>query len=45
MDINFESFIEWDNSPFILFNNQGKIIYLNNAAEILFGYVFKKRTL
>jgi len=42
MDINFESFIEWDNSPFILFNNQGKIIYLNNAAEILFGYVSKK---
>ena len=42
MDVNFESFIEWDNSPFILFNNQGKIIYLNNAAEILFGYVSKK---
>ena len=42
MDINFESFMEWDNSPFILFNNLGKIIYLNNAAEILFGYVSKK---
>ena len=42
MDINFESFVEWDNSPFILFNNEGKIIYLNNAAEILFGYVSKK---
>jgi len=42
MDINFESFVEWDNSPFILFNNSGKIIYLNNAAEILFGYVSKK---
>jgi len=42
VDINFESFIEWDNSPFILFNNLGKIIYLNNAAEILFGYVSKK---
>ena len=40
--INFESFVEWDNSPFILFNNQGRIIYLNNAAEILFGYVSKK---
>ena len=40
--INFESFVEWDNSPFILFDNQGKIIYLNNAAEILFGYVSKK---
>lgn len=40
--INFESFVEWDNSPFILFSNQGKILYLNNAAEILFGYVTKK---
>ena len=40
--INFQSFVEWDNSPFILFNNQGKIIYLNNVAEILFGYVSKK---
>jgi hypothetical protein len=42
MAINFESFVEWDNSPFILFNNRGKILYLNNAAEILFGYVSKK---
>ncbi len=40
--INFESFVEWDNSPFILFSNQGKIIYLNNASEILFGYVSKQ---
>ena len=42
MNINFEAYVEWDNSPFILFNNDGKIIYLNNAAEILFGYVSKK---
>lgn len=42
MDINFESFIDWDNNPFILFSNEGKIIYLNNAAEILFGYVTKQ---
>lgn len=40
--INFQSFVEWDNNPFILFNNSGKIIYLNNAAEILFGYVSKR---
>jgi len=40
--IDFQSFVEWDNSPFILFNNSGKILYLNNAAEILFGYVSKK---
>jgi len=42
MNINFESFVEWDNSPFILFNDQGKILYLNNTAEILFGYVSQK---
>ncbi len=40
--IDFKAFVEWDNSPFILFNDQGKILYLNNAAEILFGYVSKK---
>jgi len=40
--INFESFIEWDSSPFVLFNHQGKILYLNSACEILFGYVSKK---
>lgn len=40
--IDFEAFVEWDNNPFILFSNQGKILYLNNAAEILFGYVSKK---
>jgi len=40
--INFQSFIDWDNSPFILFSAQGKILYLNNSAEILFGYVSKK---
>ncbi|MDQ7085277.1 MAG: PAS domain-containing protein [Sulfurovum sp.] len=40
--INFESFIEWDNSPFILFSNQGKILYLNHTAEILFGYVSQR---
>ena len=40
--IDFQAFIEWDNNPFILFSAQGKILYLNNAAEILFGYVSKK---
>lgn len=42
ISIDFQSFIEWDNNPFILFSVQGKILYLNNAAEILFGYVSKK---
>ena len=40
--INFQNFLDWDNSPFILFNHKGKILYLNNSAEILFGYVSKK---
>jgi nitrogen-specific signal transduction histidine kinase len=40
--IDFQSFLDWDNSPFILFNNQSKILYLNNSAEILFGHVSKK---
>jgi hypothetical protein len=42
ISIDFQPFIDWDNSPFILFNPQGKILYLNNSAEILFGYVSKK---
>lgn len=37
--INFQSFVEWDNSPFILFSNEGRIVYLNANAEILLGYV------
>ncbi len=40
--INFQNFIDWDNSPFILFNASSKILYLNNSAEILFGYVSKR---
>jgi hypothetical protein len=40
-DINFQFFIDSDTNPFILFDNSGKIIYLNNSAEILFGYVSK----
>ena len=40
--IDFKPFVEWDNSPFILFDYQGKIVYLNNAAELLLGYVSHK---
>lgn len=40
--IDYQPFVEWDNNPFILFDYQGRIIYLNNASEILFGYVSKK---
>ncbi len=34
---NFKFFIECDANPFILFNPEGKIIYLNSSAEILMG--------
>ena len=40
--IDFKAFVEWDNSPFVLFNNHGKILYLNNAAELLFGHATPK---
>jgi len=40
--IDFQPFVDWDNSPFILFDPTGKILYLNNSAEILFGYASKK---
>jgi len=36
---DFKFFIECDSSPFILFGNTGRILYLNNVAEILLGYV------
>ncbi len=42
ISIDFQPFVDWDNSPFILFSQRGKILYLNNSAEILFGYVSKK---
>jgi len=41
LSIDFRPFVEWDNSPFILFNEKKKILYLNSAAEILLGYVSK----
>jgi len=39
---NLKFFIENDINPFILFDNNGKILYLNNASEVLLGYVSKK---
>lgn len=42
ISIDFQAFVEWDNSPFILFSAEGKILYLNNVSEILFGYVSKQ---
>jgi hypothetical protein len=42
LSIDFKQFVACDNSPFILFSAEGKILYLNNAAEILMGYVDRK---
>lgn len=39
---DFKFFIECDSNPFILFDNAGKILYLNSVAEILLGYVTKE---
>jgi len=40
--IDFKFFIESDNTPFILFDSSGKILYLNNSSEILLGYVSRQ---
>jgi len=39
---NLKFFIENDINPFILFDNNGKIIYLNSASEVLLGYVSRQ---
>jgi len=40
--IDFKFFIENDSNPFILFSNEGKIIYLNTSAEIVMGSIKSK---
>jgi len=35
-------FLDTDNSPFVLFDRNGTIVYLNDAAEILLAYVDKR---
>ena len=40
--IDFKFFIENDSNPFILFSNEGKIIYLNTPAEIVMGSIKSK---
>ncbi len=37
--IDFQFILENDGSPIIVFDHQGRILWLNNAAEILLGYV------
>ncbi len=39
-DLTF--FLDTDNSPFVLFDRHGSIVYLNDAAEILLAYVDKR---
>jgi hypothetical protein len=41
--IHFEPFVEWDNSPFILFSSEGKVDYVNHSAELLLGVVSHKK--
>jgi hypothetical protein len=40
---DFKFFIEYDANPFILFNSEGKIVYLNSSAEILMGSCSRKK--
>lgn len=40
--IDFKFFIDHDSTPFILFDSNGKILYLNNSSEILLGYVSRQ---
>jgi len=40
--IDYQFILESDGSPIIVFDHQGKILWLNNAAEILLGYVDRK---
>lgn len=40
--IDFKFLIESDASPVILFNHKGHIVYLNDAGEILLGYINHK---
>jgi len=40
--IDYQFILESDGSPIIVFDHQGRILWLNNAAEILLGYVDRK---
>jgi hypothetical protein len=40
--IDYQFILDSDSSPVIVFGYDGKIIWLNNSAEILLGYVDKK---
>ncbi len=40
--IDYQFIVDSDSSPVVIFNYEGKIVWLNNSAEILLGYVDKK---
>jgi len=40
---DFKFFVERDANPFLVFHNSGKILYLNDSAEILTGSVNPKK--
>ena len=40
--IDFEFLVESDNNPVVVFDVNGKVVYLNQNAEILLGYVTAK---
>jgi hypothetical protein len=40
--IDFSFILESDGSPLIVFDHQGRILWLNSAAEILLGYADRK---
>ncbi len=38
-NIDYKFLLDTDNNPIIVFNHSGKILYLNDNAEVLLGYV------
>ncbi len=40
--IDYQFILESDSTPLIIFDNRGRILYPNNAAEIVLGYVTSK---
>jgi hypothetical protein len=40
--INYKFFLDNDHNPFIIFDQNSKILYLNYAAEVLLGHVDKR---
>ncbi len=40
---DFKFFIEYDSNPFILFSNEGAVLYLNKSAELLMGIHIERK--